>query len=467
MALAYSFHVGSDKNRKLSSKGLTTKSGTTSLSNNGIQTKAQLTRCDNHNYRLYDNNQEQIEIIKGTDSIVKDVKELYHNEFDELVLEYNNKQRRSDRKIDNYFEHVSQDKTRDLAVEIIIELGDKEFWDTKDEKYKRKMTSVYKQQISDLELLLPEFKVCSAVVHYDETSPHMHIVGVPIKDGYKNGLSSQVCKSKVFDKKALFELQDKMRTLCIDEYNEEYNLSEKLKSKQKGRNRDINVRDMDQYAEAKIAMDLESDKFDKINEESNELDNKSKDISNMIKDIKQNPITKNYSLSQKEKERIETYIAEVNQQNQKYKEINLLKNIINNGYDNLRELENAKDKNKALNIKVKALEKTVKDKDKKISELEKLVDHFKEVASAAQTLFYSFKNKFTKMINHIAKRLTNPQDKYMYQYVKKDFFEHGIINMDDAKQIDNAVKKINKEMEEAAEEFYTKPKKKDDDGLSM
>ena len=133
----------------------------------------------------------------------------------------------------------------------------------------------------------------------------------------------------------------------------------------------------------------------------------------------------------------------------------------------MKRLETVKEDNKALNIKVKALEKTVKDKDKKISELEKLVDHFKEVASAAQTLFYSFKNKFTKMINHIAKRLTNPQDKYMYQYVKKDFFEHGIINMDDAKQIDNAVKKINKEMEEAAEEFYTKPKKKDDDGLSM
>ena len=37
MAMAYSLHVGSDKNRKLSSKGITTKSGTTSLTNNGIQ----------------------------------------------------------------------------------------------------------------------------------------------------------------------------------------------------------------------------------------------------------------------------------------------------------------------------------------------------------------------------------------------------------------------------------------------
>ena len=73
MAMAYSLHVGSDKNRKLSSKGITTKSGTTSLTNNGIQNKAHLTRCDKHNYRKYDMDQENIVIIRGTDSVVKDV----------------------------------------------------------------------------------------------------------------------------------------------------------------------------------------------------------------------------------------------------------------------------------------------------------------------------------------------------------------------------------------------------------
>lgn len=134
------------------------------------------------------------------------------------------------------------------------------------------MSSVYKKQVDDLELLLPEFKVCSAIVHFDETSPHMHVVGVPIKDGYKNGLSMQVCKSKVFNKGTLFKLQDQTRTLCIQEYNQEYNLNEKLKTKTKGRNRDISVRDMDHYAEAKIVLDLESDKLDKLNEESNKLD---------------------------------------------------------------------------------------------------------------------------------------------------------------------------------------------------
>ena len=73
-----------------------------------------------------------------------------------------------------------------MACEIIIEIGDKKYWDTKDEKFKHKMSNVYKEQVKDLETLIPNFKVASAIIHYDETSPHMHIVGVPIKYKSKN-----------------------------------------------------------------------------------------------------------------------------------------------------------------------------------------------------------------------------------------------------------------------------------------
>lgn len=452
MAMAYTFHVGSDKNRKLSSKGLTTPSGTTSLSNNGIQNKAQLTRSDKHNYRLYDNNQEQIEIIRGTNSIVKDVKDLYHDEFDGLVLEYNNHQRRSDRKIDDYFEHVSKDKTRDLAVEIIIELGDKEFWDTKDEKYKRKMSGVYKKQINDLKLLLPEFKVCSGVVHYDETSPHLHLIGVPIKDGYKNGLSSQVCKSQVFNKTKLMELQDKMRTLCIQDYNEKYNLNETLKKKQKGRNRDINVKDMDHYAEAKIAMELEEDKLDKINKESIDLDNKTNKVSNKLKTLKQNPITKNYSLSQEEKQNIENYITQVREQNQKYKEINNLKNIINDGYNNMKKLKNVNDENKALNIKLKALENKVKDKDKTI-------DNLKNENFSLKSELNKFKEKFKKLFKFLIDKMFS-RERESYWEVSKNLYHHDILGEDE-------IYTIKDKRDWNIQEDKSRDKEKDDEGLGF
>ena len=175
--LAYSLHLGSDKNRKNISKqnGKNNLSGTTSLPNNAIQNVRQLSKVDKHNYRKYDDNQELIEIVRGTSSPLDDVKELYLSEFEEARLEYNSKQSRPSRMIDNYFDNVSNNEKKDLACEIILELGDKEYWDTKDENFKKKMSEVYKKQVDDLELFVPNFKVASAIIHYDETSPHLHI----------------------------------------------------------------------------------------------------------------------------------------------------------------------------------------------------------------------------------------------------------------------------------------------------
>ena len=173
---------------------------------------------------VYENN-EKFDIANCTDK--------YKNEFEEARLEYNNNQTRDDRKIDDYFKKISNNSKSDLAVQIIIELGNKKFWDTKSMTYKHKMTNVFIKQVDDLELLLPNFKICSAIIHYDETSPHLHIVGVPIKYNCKTGMSMQVGKTDVFTRNSLKELQDKMRILCIEEYNKEYDLDATLKKKLK------------------------------------------------------------------------------------------------------------------------------------------------------------------------------------------------------------------------------------------
>ena len=251
--LAYSLHLGSDKNRKNISreKAKTNNSGTTSLPNSAIQNASHLTRVDKHNYRKYDNKSEDIVIVRGTTSLVDDVKNLYKQEFQKSVDKYNSKQVREDRKIKDYFTNVSNNTKNDLACEIIIELGNKKYWDTKDKEFKRKMTNVFIKQVNDLELLVPNFKIASAIIHYDETSPHMHIVGVPIKTKNKYGPSIQVGKSDVFTKVSLCKLQDKMRTLCIDSFNKEYGLYNTLAEKRKGRNRDFLVSQMDNYQEMK------------------------------------------------------------------------------------------------------------------------------------------------------------------------------------------------------------------------
>lgn len=74
-----------------------------------------------------------------------------------------------------------------------------------------------------------KFGLASAIIHYDETSPHLHIIGVPIKTKTKNGMTKQVGKSSIFTKESLVKPQNKMRTLCIESFNKEYLSNDKLK----------------------------------------------------------------------------------------------------------------------------------------------------------------------------------------------------------------------------------------------
>ena len=247
--LAYSFHLGNDKNKTKKARQVakTNKTGTTSFNNNGIQTAKQLSKIFNHNYRMYENNQEEIYVLSGTKDLTRDVKELYFDLFEESKIKYNEKQSRSDRKIDNYFNYISNSEKSDLACEIIIELGDMEYWEDKNKLMKLRMNDVFKEQIDYLETIVPNFKVANAVSHLDEHSPHLHIVGVPFKSGNKNGMEIQVGKSAIFTKDSLRVIQDKMRINCIEKFNEVYDIDFILKDKRKGRNDDKKSSEMEEY----------------------------------------------------------------------------------------------------------------------------------------------------------------------------------------------------------------------------
>lgn len=222
--LAYSIHLGSDKNRTTKAKEIAKNnpSETTSFSNNGIQNATQLSKVNKHNLRDYDNNKNLIRVIYGTDNLYYDVQQLYIQEFEQARIEYNAKQTREDRKINDYFKHISNSKLWDLACEFIIELGDMDFWQNKTQDYHYNMVQVYKEQVQNLMKIVPQFKVANAVIHFDETSPHLHIVGIPVSDNNNRGMKKQVAKSKIFTKESLARLQDEMRNCCIKSYNKFY-----------------------------------------------------------------------------------------------------------------------------------------------------------------------------------------------------------------------------------------------------
>lgn len=426
--LAYSLHLGSDKNKRNNARktAKSTKSGTTSYSNNAIQNSRQLSRVDNHNYRNYDNKQDNIYIVRGTTSLLDDVKNLYKEEFEESLKEFNAKQTRDDRKIKDYFNHISNDNKHDLACEIIIELGDKEYWDTKDDIFKKRMTSVYTKQVEDLEMLVPNFKVASAIIHYDETSPHMHIVGVPIKDKNKYGLSKQVGKSDVFTKESLRKLQDKMRILCIESFNKEFNLNNTLKTKKKGRNRDYLPNEMNNYVEMKKGIEKHQKDLDRANKKSLELDNNSNEVKEIVNNLKTTITSKDkYILKQDDKDKILNFFQQVNDTNSEYKKMKELSITFNNVDD---ELNNNRDKiktlienNNALNLRVSTLEKKI---DKKDDEIEELKEENRSLKHSLEHL----KDKFVNLIKLIKNKIFSKKEtREKYMDFSRDLYNHGVI----------------------------------------
>ena len=428
--LSYSFHIGSDKNKKNSVR-LTSKnnvSGTNSMSNNAIQNAKQLSTADKHNYRKYDNKQDEIVVIKGTTSLYNDVLSFYKNEFEEARLEYNNKQARDDRKIDDYFKKISNNSKSDLAVQIIIELGNKKFWDTKSMTYKHKMTNVFIKQVDDLELLLPNFKICSAIIHYDETSPHLHIVGVPIKYNCKIGMSMQVGKTDVFTRNSLKELQDKMRILCIEEYNKEYNLDATLKKKLKGRNKDIHVSDMINYQDTKDLIEKHQKEIDSINNHSLELKSNSNNIKNEINNLKKIPLREDlFIISKEQKNELESYIDKVDKTTNEYRDVKELSANLNivtkQARQDSKKIKNLRENNTALELRVDNLTSKVNEQQEKINELRQDNFNLKYRLQQLEELFKNLINLFKRMIKKIKKS-------EVYLEVLNDMHDNRIINKD-------------------------------------
>ena len=468
--LAYSIHLGSDKNRSKVAKKVakSNNSSTTSFSNNAVQNAQQLSKVNKHNLRDYDHKTDEIEIVYGTNSLYKDVQDLYLQEFQEVQIQYDNKQIRADRKIGDYFTHISNDSKHDLACELIIELGDMDFWNNKTMEYKKQMTEVYKDQIYKLMEIVPAFKVANAVVHYDETSPHMHLVGVPVKDGYKNGMKKQVAKSQIFTKTSLKEIQDKMRVNCIEKFNEVYEQNAKLKIKQKGRNQDINVNDMRGYRELKREQEKHTKKLKEANSKSDNLDIKTQEIKEILNNLKSPLLDKNNKLISNENiDKVLNYTEEVKETAKSIKGVNDLNITIDKVEKNYNNLENERDRLYYSNIEkdktIAGLKETIEAKDEKISKLETALNKVKEELSMFKDFWRKIIRRFqTKVFDEEFQKI--PEDKRSYTLVAEDLERSGIFDDNDTDIVHDPTRKVLTN-EELAEKQAKKAKKKNNYNL--
>lgn len=349
---------------------------------NAINNMDKIKRCDLHNNRKYKNNRnEEINLslsqynvtIVGSKNITEDIKEFYKKEFAEAVYNYNKKQPDERRKIVDYLEKLSNDNKSNIATEFIFQIGDKVDWQNASLEDKKKTVEIFKKAIPILEE--KGIKTVNASLHIDETSPHLHLIAVPIIENQKRGLEKQVSQNKIITKEIIKEIRSKVEKTFIEEYNRIYNTNKELK---KGSEIEEHLQAQD-YKNTKKMLEVAKKYGDKL-ELKEELEKKNNYITNELTklDTENKEKLKRKNELEKTNDDLKNSINNIDKENKTYKET-LEKNkkdleiSVANITEEIKELESKKLEIKKLKEeKEKEFEKEFLYKANKIKEIEDL-----------------------------------------------------------------------------------------------
>ena len=246
-----------------------------STGKHSILTRNDFKRIESHNWRKYKDGKDDSGIIdlKNGELEGKSMLERFtyvlDKEISENIFDYNSRQKRADRKIygiEDYINKMESSKLpQNLAVEIIVQPCDREYWIENRDK-REKMNDIFKEYLNFMETgMMKDFKVISATVHQDEESPHLHVVGIPIADTNKPPKKG-ISKGRVFTKKSLEFQQEQTRKFFEDKMKKYIDKDFSFDEKTTGRNRDLTV---DEYKELKTSFNKEN--FVKIEKAKEEL----------------------------------------------------------------------------------------------------------------------------------------------------------------------------------------------------
>ncbi len=131
-----------------------------------------------------------VDISRTSDNVTYtkiDLHDFYEQIFGKALAEYNAKQKRADRQINDYYEHVKKSGKGKLFYEVVVQFGDlhdcglgSENWNT--------AKSMLDDYMLDFEKRNPNLKVFNAVMHLDESTPHLHIDFVPVAHKGQRGM---------------------------------------------------------------------------------------------------------------------------------------------------------------------------------------------------------------------------------------------------------------------------------------
>lgn len=155
------------------------------------------------------------------------VRQVYEEIFGQAVQEYNDRQKRADRKIDCYYDKIKKDKRKHPVYECIVQIGDKD--DTGNSAELEKQALI--RFAEEWEQRNPNLYLVGAYIHADEPNGTVHLHcdyipvaecsrGMKIQNSYDKALQQQGFKSENIHQTAQIAWQERERealtAICRD-----------------------------------------------------------------------------------------------------------------------------------------------------------------------------------------------------------------------------------------------------------
>lgn len=160
--------------------------------------------------------------------IKENIRDVYTELFGDALAAYNAKQKRKDRQIRNYYDHISHSRQEKPFYEVLFQIGNRDDTHCGTEAAAIAV-KVLQEFMEDFQKRNPHIRIFNAVIHLDEETPHVHIDFVPFATGQKRGLSTRNSLTKALEQQG-FKGEGKLNTatkLWIEE--EKRQLSEVMR----------------------------------------------------------------------------------------------------------------------------------------------------------------------------------------------------------------------------------------------
>ena len=326
------------------------------------------------------------------------IRDAYERIFGDAQREYNERQKREERKIKSYYNNVENDAKKHVAYEMIVGVYGK---DVSDEQKKE----ILREFHEDWQHRNPSLEMIGSYFHADEEGDlHIHVDYIPVGHGYTRGMAVQNGLNKALEEMG-FKTVSASNTAQIQwERRENLHLEELCKK------RGIAVEHPDVEKQVHVETDLYK-KQKELEELERKIDEKKKELEHL--EHAKGPIGRIGPL----KAKIENLLSE---HNALVREVEILKDVIttqeteNEVLRNKleREIERQKELKPSIDdiLKrsdeekdVKILEQTVKSLEQEKSRLQKLIEKIFEFLKECFPEAFKALNEFLeKHLNHDA-----------------------------------------------------------------